>query len=192
MRRSDTGVTILRARLPRQAGAAGAAVFFFSRARRLAGATVLELVLVVALVGVLGSMVAPFLSNAVNTRSLDLFSAQASDALREAQLSVMNGVGGARYGVHFQADRFVLFQTAVYSAVDANNVVHLLNNGITVTGVTLSGGACTVSTGSGNCDVHFASHRGIPAENGTVVFTESGSGIAKTVTVGAAGMIDIN
>ena len=180
MPRSAAGATGLNMRSSRQEAAGAAAVF--SVRSRFAGVTVLELVLVVALIGIMSVLATPFLSNSVSSRSLDLFSAQAVDALREAQFSAMNGKGAGRFGVHFETDRFVFFTGTVYSGSDPDNLEHPLDNGIAIDSISLSGGGA---------DVHFASHRGVPMEYGTIIFSD-GAGQIKTVTVGAAGMLDVD
>lgn len=157
-----------------------------------AGLTLIEPVIVVAMLGALMLMSAPYLSDTLARKDRDAFVAEAVDALREAQSSVMSGRNNARYGVHFEAAKFVFFQGAVYNAADPGNVTHALTGRAMVASVTLSpGGACTVSTGAGNCDVHFASHKGAPTESGAVVFSDD-AGATKTVAVGAAGMFDVN
>jgi len=181
------------------AGAAGLTMRTAPRARPgrqrgpgpRAGMTVLELLLTVAIMIVVAVMMAPFMSDAVDRRALDRYSAEASDALREAQFSVLSGRYNQKFGVHFQGTSFVFFQGAAYSAGDANNVTHALPGDVTITSVSLSGGACTLPAGTGNCDVHFPSGRGIPTESGAIVFTGPYSA-SKTVTVGAAGLIDVN
>lgn len=155
------------------------------------GFTVLELLAVIAMIAVVAAFAAPFLSGGTGRASLSSFAGEAADALREAQGAVMSGKDNARYGVHFQSDRFVVFSGAAYAPADPANRVRQFNGEVTVTSVTLSpGGPCTVVGGSGNCDVHFADHRGVPTESGSVVLTDA-AGNARTVTVGAQGMIDV-
>jgi len=178
---STASNTFPTARRPRRE-APGRTAPFFSRTRRAAGVTLLELLLTIALVAVLSAMVGPFLANSLNTRSLDIFSSQAVDALREAQFSAVNGRGAASFGVHFEAGQFVFFTGPAYNPADADNQAHIFDDGVSITAITLTGGGA---------DVHFSSHRGIPSESGTVVFSDGG-GQTKTVTIGAAGMLDVN
>ncbi len=181
MTRTIAGITALTTRQPRRE-AAGRLVAFSSRPVRAAGVTVLELMLTVAMIAVLSAVIAPFMANTIGGRSLDLFASQAADVLREAQFSAMNGKGAARFGVHFGAGEFVLFAGPAYNAADPANLAYPLDNDIVITAITLTGGGA---------DVHCVSHRGIPAEDGTVVFAD-GAGRTKTVTIGAAGMIDVD
>lgn len=155
-----------------------------------AGFTFLEVMVAVAIMSILSLLVVPLVRDQVTKGDVERFTAEAVDALREAQAGVMSGKFNARYGVHFEATKVVFFQGATYSGADPNNVVHAFTGDTTVTAVTLSpGGACTLPAGTGNCDVHFASRKGVPTESGTVTFTGAG-GQTRTVTVNAAGMTE--
>ncbi len=155
------------------------------------GFSLAETLIVIAIIGVIAVFVAPFLYSSLSGNDLAASAAGAVDALREAQSATMSGKDNARFGGHFEAGTYVLFEGATYSASSATNVVHALSGQVSITSVALApGGTCTPSTASGNCDVHFADHRGVPTENGTVVFT--GPSATKTLTVGAAGAVDAN
>jgi hypothetical protein len=144
------------------------------------------------MIGVLTSTMGPFVGASLTRKDAQIFSLEAVDALREAQSSVMSGRNNARWGVHFEGASFALFKGAAYNAADPENVVHALSGQVSVTAVTLSpGGACTLPAGAGNCDVHFASRRGVPTETGSIVFTAA-DGTVRTVTLNAQGMIDVN
>jgi len=156
------------------------------------GLTLVELLIVLGISGFLATLVSPLMFGSIGRNRLNIASAEAVDALREAQFTVMSGYAPARYGVHFEAGKFVYFRGTTYSAGDANNVEHQLADGVTTTSVALSpGGACAVATGVGNCDVHFASVDGSPTESGSVVF-RGPDGTMATVVLNTVGMIDAN
>jgi prepilin-type N-terminal cleavage/methylation domain-containing protein len=160
--------------------------------RQAQGFTLIEAIIVIAMMVIIAVMAAPFLSDVLVRRDAELFAAEASDALREAQSSAMSGRNNARWGVHFEETKFVLFDGGAYNSADPDNIVHALSGQVAITAVTLSpGGACTIATGSGNCDVHFANRRGTPTETGSIVFTGA-DGTARTVTLNGQGMIDVN
>ncbi len=146
------------------------------------GFTTLELMVVIAAIAMVAAFASPFLAGGLFRRDASSSAALAVDALREAQSAVMSGKNGARYGVHFEADRFVLFRGAAYASGDSLNAVRLLDGGVRIGPITLTGGGS---------DVHFSDRRGVPTESGTVVFTAA-AGSPITVTVGAAGMFDAN
>lgn len=156
------------------------------------GFTIVELVIVVAILGIVSLLSLPLLAGDPTRKDVSLYAGEAMDAIREAQFSAMSGKNNARFGVHFETTQFVFFQGAAYSSSDANNVVHALPGRVTVTAVSLSpGGACTVATGTGNCDLHFASRKGIPTETGTITLSGD-DGTARTISINAAGMVDVN
>ena len=155
------------------------------------GFSIIEVLMVVAMTGVLSLMVAPYLSDILGRKDIGNYALEAMDSLREAQSSVMSGKNNARYGVHFEGAKFVFFQGATYSPADPNNVEHAFSGFANISAVSLApGGVCTLPAGTGNCDVHYANHFGTPTESGTIVITDGTN--PKTVTVGAAGMIDAN
>ncbi len=145
------------------------------------GFTVIEVIIVIAMMGILVLIAAPFLSNSLTRSDFEIASSEAVDALREARSSAMNGKGGGRFGVHFETSQFVFFTGATYSAVDLENVVHTYGSDVTMSNITITGGGS---------DVHFATHKGEPTENGAIEFTIPG-GETKTVTVNAVGLVDV-
>lgn len=154
------------------------------------GFTVVELLIVVAMAGLLSYLAAPFLSTSLSANDAKQSSVSAADALREAQASAMSGHRDSRYGVHFEGTKFVLFRGATYAPADVDNSVHDLTGLVSVSAVSLSpGGSCDLPAGTGNCDVHFENRRGTPSASGTVTFTGAG-GETRVVTVNAVGMID--
>lgn len=156
------------------------------------GFTLIEILLVVSLTVIMAGLLAPVLFDALSRGDARSYALQAVDTLREAQSSTMSGRANARYGVHFEQNKLVMFQGAVYSAVDTNNLPQSLTGRAVITSVTLSpGGACTVATGAGNCDIHFAKVRGAPTETGSIVFTDL-TGQSRTVSINAVGLIEWN
>lgn len=156
------------------------------------GFTVLEVMVVVAMIGFVALLAAPFLAATLGRADASQAQSEAASTLREAQASAMSGLNGARYGVHFAGATIVLFQGPAYSPTDPNNATRVLPSGVAVVGVALSpGGACALPAGTGNCDVHFADHKGSPVETGSVTIAD-GAGGTKTVSINAAGMIDSN
>lgn len=159
--------------------------------RTVRGFTLIEGLVVIAILLISVLILAPILSDSVVKKDVQSASDQGVDALREAQSNVMTGKNNLAYGVHFEATKLVVFQGHTYSSGASTNVTTSLSGRLSITSVTLTGGACTVATGVGNCEVHFAVRRGIPTETGTIVFSDGGT-ITKTVTINAAGMIDVN
>jgi prepilin-type N-terminal cleavage/methylation domain-containing protein len=156
------------------------------------GYTFIEVVLVVAIMGLMALVSSPFLSTTLTSSALTTNADLVSDTLRQAQSSAMSRKNTGKFGLHFEATKFVLFEGATYNASDVNNDVHTLTGEVGFSAVALTpGGSCTVASGSGNCDVHFVNHRGVPTESGTITLLNV-DGASKTITINAVGMIDVN
>ncbi|MDD5252124.1 MAG: prepilin-type N-terminal cleavage/methylation domain-containing protein [Patescibacteria group bacterium] len=146
------------------------------------GVTVIELIMVLAVMLILATIVMPYLSDATRRSDLDAETTIAADLLSQAQFSAMSGKGGRRFGVHFETTEYVFFNGATYNAADTNNDVHVLPPTVTISAVSL------VPAGS---DVHFVNPKGTPTETGTVTFAGP-DGLTKVISINAAGMIDVN
>jgi len=150
----------------------------FKRAgRAVQGLTFIEVILVIALFGFVFSVTAPFTGQTTGLRKVTAASELVIDALRQSQFSAMHGRSPQRFGVHFEADRFVMFRGATYSAADPDNDIHLLDSDVELAW-SLSGGVQ---------DTLFDNHRGLPSVTGTITIT--GSGYSRTIGVGAEGAI---
>jgi len=143
------------------------------------GLTFLELILVVALAGVVMTLSMPYMAASIGRNQLDLSASRAVDSLREAQFSAMNGRQPGRFGVHFESSKIVTFRGAAYAPGDAGNDEFILTDGVAATAISLSGGGA---------DVHFDDQRGEPVETGSVVLSGPGEK-TRTITINAVGMI---
>jgi len=144
------------------------------------GFTIMEVLIVIAIISITAVMSTPFLSATLSRSELDIAAEGAVDALEEARSSALNGRGSGQFGVHFEPDQYVFFDSGTYSAVDPNNFVRSLSGYVSISSINISDG--------GN-DIIFASASGEPNQTGTIVFTDS-SGATKTVTVNSAGTVD--
>ncbi len=145
------------------------------------GFTLLEVMVVVALMAGLALMAAPFFGGRAIEDVLESAALRSADLLVEAQSSAMSGRNGSRYGVRFEEDRAVFFEGANYNAADEENLLHLFPGGVSATDIDISGGGA---------DIIFASHKGIPEQTGTITLTD-GAGNARTIDINAAGMIHV-
>jgi Tfp pilus assembly protein FimT len=158
--------------------------------RRDGGFTIIEAVIAVVLIAVVAGMSVPLLSQTAISKDLPTTVDEAVDALREAQSAAMSGRADSAYGVHFLGTGFVFFKGSAYVESDPENITHTLSDVVSITDVTLTpGGTCTLPAGTGNCDVRFLNSRGVPVQNGAVIFSDQ-TGETSTVTINAAGLID--
>lgn len=140
-----------------------------------------EFILVVALIGILALIAAPYGSRFIGQNELDQRTLEAVDTLRRAQSSSMNGRGGEPWGVHFSSDSFTLFRGDSYNASDPDNETVNLPTRISVSSISLNGG--------GN-DVIFTRVFGDTTNYGFVVFDDGETDKYNTITINQAGLID--
>jgi prepilin-type N-terminal cleavage/methylation domain-containing protein len=143
------------------------------------GITLLEIILVIALVGVAAAMVAPSGSASLGTREVSATAELVTDALREAQFSAMSSQAPKEFGVYFESGRFVRYQGATYLPADPDNQEQLLNDNLTLT-VSLTGGVSAV---------HFDNHRGLPDVTGTITVSSDLTDSTQVITIGPEGAI---
>jgi hypothetical protein len=105
-------------------------------------------------------------------------------SLNKAQSQTLASVNSSSYGVHFQADKVIIFKGTVFSTGDANNETIGLTSPASISNVTLGG----VSSTSG--DMYFNRLSGAPSTTGTI--TVSTTSYSKIITVSATGVASSN
>ncbi len=160
-------------------------------AKNSRGFTIIELMLVVAILGFTAYMVVPATSSQIPARDLETSAMMTVDFLRQAQSNVMSGHGGTSWSVRFESGRLVLFPGSVYSPSAEENTLHDFSAGVRVVDVSISGGSCDLAGGTGNCTVNFIDSVGRPAQVGTITIAND-AGASKIVSVNTEGMTDYN
>ena len=159
-------------------------------AARPSGFTLVEVMVTVAVIGVMALLMMPIADSSLSTDDLEASARRGVDALREAQAATMSGRGNQAWGVHFQGDRVVVFGGSAYSAADPDNRVLALSANARVTSVSLTpGSGCSAETGVGDCEVLFSDATGRPDRVGSVILS-SPSGEVRTVSINAEGLSD--
>ena len=82
------------------------------------GFSLIELILVMAIIAVLFTVSVPLAINFYNTRQLDVQESGLVQALRRAQLKAMLGEGSSSFGVDINSGRYVLFSGDSYQNRD--------------------------------------------------------------------------
>ena len=154
--------------------------------RAPAGFTAFELLLVIALFGLVLGMVSISLSTLQNRNALQDSAAGMVDVLRRAETQALSGYDGDRWGVHFSeangcalpAAKYYLYRGASFTTATDTIDVFTLPGKVTITGVSVGGG----------CDVSFSRFHGITSSPGTVTLTDL-DGATSTVTVNGYGRV---
>lgn len=109
---------------------------------------------------------------------------EVSSIINDARQRTLFSKNDSSYGVHFETNKVVLFKGTSYSSSAAENENKNLNNLVSITGITLSGGGS---------DVVFNRLTGSATKSGTITFTLGVSpGTVKTLTISGTGIVDIS
>ena len=92
------------------------------------------------------------------------------------------------YGVHFEQDRFVLFEGTIYSASDTNNLETTLNTNLTIESISLPAGGADIVFSQISGEVQGLSL----GQSGSFVLRESNTGESKVLTITSVGAVDVD
>ena len=135
--------------------------------------TLIELILVIALIGAVLSFSTPFYARFLTQNSVSLVRDQLTSHLHRAQFNAMMSKNNGPWGVAFSAQKLVLFQGTSYAArVAAFDEQFSVNPSISITGFT---------------EIVYAKTTGLPASTPTI--TIKGTGSTKIVSVNNQGVV---
>ncbi|MEK7123342.1 MAG: type II secretion system protein [Patescibacteria group bacterium] len=104
------------------------------------GFTVIEVLVAVAIIVLITAIGVGVFRNFKIENQLNSAAAGVLSVIRLAQSKTLAGEASSQWGVHFQSDRYALFQGGIYNAADPNNVVSLLDPQIQISVIALAGG----------------------------------------------------
>ncbi len=134
------------------------------------GVTLLELLIVIAILGVLASVIVPSFLNFRRSSILNTETLQMITLINKARLSSMSSKGDMQYGIHFGADRVVLFQGVTYLPAAITNEIYVFNPALTLSVITVA-------------DVVFQKITGATNQNATTTIRVVGSTTASSTVV---------
>ncbi len=138
------------------------------------GVTALELLIVIAILGVLVSVVVPSFLNFRRSSILNTETLQMVTLINKARLSSISSKGDQQYGVHFEATKIVFFQGTTYVAGAGTNEEHVFDQALTLTSIIVNGGGS---------DTVFQKITGSTAQNATTTLRVVGSTTASSTIV---------
>lgn len=144
---------------------------------REAGFSLIELLLCVAIIGLLTGMTLPLYQSYQNSNDVDLDTQSVAAMLRRAELYARTMNGDNSWGVKVQSGSATLFKGASYATRDTTvDETDALPSVITFSG-TLS-------------EVVFTKFTATPSATGTIILTHTANNDARTITLNAKGMVD--
>ncbi len=148
------------------------------------GITIVEIITVIAVLGIIIAVVIPQFAKIRENQVLKSGVSDIISSINKARSQTLSSLNSSEYGVHFQADKIVIFKTDVFdsNAVDNENIS--LTTPATIANVTLNG----VSGASG--DIYFNRLSGAPSVNGTI--TISTTNFSKIITISTTGIASVN
>jgi len=150
------------------------------------GFTLIEILLVISLFAIASSILLLNITRPKGIADIQSTENLIYATIKEAQSLAMAGPTGG-YGVHFEQDRFILFEGATYSSGNSNNLETTLNTNLTIESISLPGGN----------DIVFSQISGEVqglslGQSGSFLLRESNTSVTKAFTVTSLGAVDVN
>jgi len=150
-------------------------VFKFVNIReKVEGFTLIEILIVIAIMAVLAALTIPVGVNFFVSQQLDTVVDEVMQVLRRAQLKGMTQERDSDWGIRFNSDTYVLFKGSSFASRDP----------VFDEDFDLAGGITT----SGISEVVFAKFSGVPNVIGTITISQGSK--SKAIDVNAVGKID--
>jgi len=147
------------------------------------GFTIIEVLIVLAIMAILGTFVAVSYSRFNSMQALDKTSALVSSVLNQARTLTLSSKDNTQYGVHLASGEITLFAGDTYSPSAGSNSVFTLNPQVSLIADISGGGS----------EVVFERLTGKTDQDGTITLSlVSGASSAKTITIFETGIIQQN
>jgi len=155
----------------------------FYKGKNKKGFTIFELVVVIAVAGLIFAITLFSFSNLRDKESLDKTALQISSIIDQARSKTLASKNDSVYGVHIDTTEIVLFKGLSYSQSSVDNVVFSLNPNVEVISVDLS------DSGS---DIVFERLTGKAMQSGTTTLSLKKDTSQETfVVVQATGLVNV-
>ncbi len=146
------------------------------------GFTFLEIVLVIAILGLAITVVSLSFSKLESSQVLDKSSLSVVSVLSEARSATLSALDDSQYGVYFQDDQMVLFKGGSYATSTQGNATTTLHSLVGIRNISLSGGGSVVV---------FKRLTGSTDQSGTLdVYLRSDPSRYKRISIGGTGVIE--
>lgn len=148
------------------------------------GFTLVELLIVIAVIGILAASSIPVFSSYTASQRLSQAAKNVKNDLRSAQNRAINGVEGKAWGMSFNgSNSYTIFTCTSLSTCTCNGQTNFITKSL-ATGFTISSATIIFDEISGDICAN-----GSPL-SGSTSFTVTLSGVFRTITVSAGGKIE--
>lgn len=146
------------------------------------GMSVVEILVVVAIMALTVSVAIPQFSKMRQNQAMKSAVSDILSSLSKARSQTLASLDSSSFGVHFEADKVVLFKGITFSSNDINNEVLNIISPVTISNISLTGGAV---------NIYFNKLNGSPSVYGTVT-VETNGGLNKIITIYPTGLVSLN
>lgn len=144
------------------------------------GISIIEIIIVIAVLGIIFLIVIPQFSKIKENQVLKNGVEDIISSINKARGRTLASLNSSHYGVHFAADKVIIFKGTVFSEVAADNEAINIISPAMISNVSLTGGVT---------DIFFSRLSGTPSVVGTV--TVSTSSFSKIITISATGVASV-
>jgi len=138
------------------------------------GFTLIELIIVIALISILGFLSTGFYSRFYNQNAVSTVTDELTQEFRKAQIYAMMGKQNGNWGVHNNTTSIVLFQGSTFTGRNtAFDETFAVNSNIIITGLT---------------DLIFSRMTGTPSATPTIIISSANN--TRTITVNSQGVVN--
>jgi prepilin-type N-terminal cleavage/methylation domain-containing protein len=144
------------------------------------GFTLLEIVIVAAIVGIIAGISVVVLQNLHRSSALRVGGSEVYRALTDARSKTLSSDGDTVYGVRIASTSVTRFEGATYTPGNPTNEVYVFEAGVTATGTVVTSGTSIV----------FRRLTGQSSATGTVYVREADGTGTTTVIIHASGLVE--
>jgi prepilin-type N-terminal cleavage/methylation domain-containing protein len=148
------------------------------------GITLMELIIVIAIIGILSTLVFSSLSETKNNQILKSTVEDVVSVIDKARSQTLASLNLTTYGVHFESNKIVLFSGTTYNTDNASNEVIDISSPANISNISFAGGAT---------EFYFNRLSGVPSKTGNITISiSSNANLVKTITISSTGGVSVN